>query len=265
MERALRVVSIERGHDPRNFALAAFGGAGGLHACDLAQALGIPQVIVPVMPGALSAYGILVSDVVKDYSRTLVWSMGPKPSLAPIRQQFAALEQRAKREFRDEGWGGRLHFERSADLRYRGQGFELNIAFSPNLVNEFHHEHHFRYGYSHPGREIELVTLRLRARIRARREPATLVSKGSSSAVKMEKRRVWFAGRSVATSLYERAGLRAGERLRGPAIIAEYSATTFVPSGSTFHADTAGNLLIESAEKRKATRKAPGSRVRVEG
>ena len=258
MERALRVVSIERGHDPRNFALAAFGGAGGLHACDLAQALGIPQVIVPVMPGALSAYGILVSDVVKDYSRTVVWSMGPNPSLAPIREQFVALEQRAKREFRDEGWGGRLHFERSADLRYRGQGFELNIAFSPNLVNEFHHEHHFRYGYSHPEREVELVTLRLRARIKARREPATLVSKESSSAGKMEKRQVWCAGRSVVTSLYERVGLRAVQRLRGPAIIAEYSATTFVPSGSTFHADTAGNLLIESAEKRKTPRKAPG-------
>ena len=258
MERALRVVSIERGHDPRNFVLAAFGGAGGLHACDLAQALGIPQVIVPVMPGALSAYGILVSDVVKDYSRTVVWSMGPNPSLAPIREQFAALERRAKREFRDEGWGGRLHFERSADLRYRGQGFELNIAFSPNLVNEFHHEHHFRYGYSHPEREVELVTLRLRARIRARRGSAMLVSKASSSAVKLEKRPVWCAGRSVATSLYERAGLRAGQRLRGPAIIAEYSATTFVPSASTFLVDTAGNLLIESAEKRKAPRKAPG-------
>jgi N-methylhydantoinase A len=258
MERALRVVSIERGHDPRNFALAAFGGAGGLHACDLAQALGIPQVIVPVMPGALSAYGILVSDVVKDYSRTVVWSMGPNPSLAPIREQFVALEQKAKREFRDEGWGGRLHFERSADLRYRGQGFELNIAFSPNLVNEFHHEHHFRYGYSHPEREVELVTLRLRARIRARRGSAMLVSKASSSAVKLEKRPVWCAGRSVATSLYERAGLRAGQRLRGPAIIAEYSATTFVPSASTFLVDTAGNLLIESAEKRKAPRKAPG-------
>ena len=84
MERALRVVSIERGHDPRKFALVAFGGAGGLHACDLAQALGIPQVIVPVMPGGLSAYGILVSDVVKDYSRTVVRSVGSKSSIAAM-------------------------------------------------------------------------------------------------------------------------------------------------------------------------------------
>jgi N-methylhydantoinase A len=260
MERALRVVSIERGHDPRNFALVAFGGAGGLHACDLAQALGIPQVIVPVMPGALSAYGILVSDVVKDYSRTVVQSMGPKPSTAPIRKQFAVLEQRAKREFRDEGWGGKLHFERSADLRYRGQGFELNIAFSPDFVNEFHRQHHFRYGYSHPEREVELVTLRLRARIKTQRESARLVSKGNHSPTKMEKRGVWFSGRSVATALYERTSLHSGQRLRGPAVIAEYSATTFVPSGSTFLIDPAGNLLIQSGTKQRGPRRAHGKK-----
>ncbi len=251
MERALRVVSIERGHDPRDFALVAFGGAGGLHACDLAQALGISQVIVPVMPGALSAYGILVSDVVKDYSRTLVWSMGPKPSMAPIREQFSALEERAQREFRGEGWGGKLHFERSADLRYRGQGFELNVVFSPNFVNEFHGEHHFRYGYSHPDREVELVTLRLRARIRARQQSGTLISKGSGFTGRMENRPVWSGGAPMATSLYQRADLRAGRRLGGPAIIAEYSATTFVPSGSTFLVDRVGNLLIESANKKR--------------
>jgi N-methylhydantoinase A len=254
MERALRVVSIERGHDPRNFALVAFGGAGGLHVCDLAQALGIPHVIVPIMPGALSAYGILASDVVKDYSRTVVRRMGTKPSQAPIRAEFAALEQRARRELRSEGWEGKVHFERSADLRYRGQGFELNIVFSPNLVNDFHKEHHFRYGYSHPDREVELVTLRLRARIKVRREPATLVSKGGSYARELEKRPVWSGGRSVATALYERAGLGASQRLEGPAIIAEYSATTFVPSGFAFRMDKVGNLLIESTSKKKGAR-----------
>jgi N-methylhydantoinase A len=212
------------------------------------------------MPGALSAYGILVSDVVKDYSRTVVQSMGPKPSTAPIRKQFAVLEQRAKREFRDEGWGGKLHFERSADLRYRGQGFELNIAFSPDFVNEFHRQHHFRYGYSHPEREVELVTLRLRARIKTQRESARLVSKGNHSPTKMEKRGVWFSGRSAATALYERTSLRSGQRLRGPAVIAEYSATTFVPSGSTFLIDPAGNLLIQSGTKQRAPRRAHGKK-----
>ena len=256
MERALRVVSIERGHDPRNFALVAFGGAGGLHACELAQAMGIPQVIIPVMPGALSAYGILVSDVVKDYSRTVVLSMGPKFSTEPIRKQFVALEQRAKREFRDEDWDGGLHFERSADLRYRGQGFELNIAFSPDFVNEFHRQHQFRYGYSHPDREVELVTLRLRARIKARHDSAKIALKPNHSVRTLEKRPVWSSGHSVAAALYERDALRSGRRLRGPAIIAEYSATTYVPPGLAFRVDAAGNLLIGTA-KQKAPRRAP--------
>ena len=251
MERALRVVSIERGHDPRNFALVAFGGAGGLHACELAQALAIPRVIVPVMPGALSAYGILVSDVVKDYSRTVVQSLGPKASTVSIRKQFAMLEQRANREFRDEGWEGGLHFERSADLRYRGQGFELNIAFSPEFVNEFHRQHHFRYGYSHPDRQVELVTLRLRARIKTRHESAKLLPQVKNTAGKMEKRAVWFSGRSVASALYERNSLRSGQKVPGPAIVAEYSATTCVLPGSTFRVDPAGNLLIESSAKQR--------------
>ncbi len=133
MERALRVVSIERGYDPRDLTLVAFGGAGGLHACELAQALSVPRVLVPVMPGALSAYGILVSDVVKDYSQTVVWTIGRRSIAGAIRQQFATLEQRAKREFREEGWDGRIQFERSADLRYRGQGFELNVDFTPTV------------------------------------------------------------------------------------------------------------------------------------
>ncbi len=251
MERALRVVSIERGHDPRNFVLVAFGGAGGLHACELAQALAIPRVIVPVMPGALSAYGILVSDVVKDYSRTVVQSLGPKASIASIRKQFAVLEQRANREFRDEGWDGGLHFERSVDLRYRGQGFELNIPFSPEFVNEFHRQHNFRYGYSHPDRQVELVTLRLRARIKTRHESAKLLPQVKNTVGKMEKRAVWFSGHSVASALYERNSLRSGQKVPGPAIVAEYSATTCVLPGSTFHVDPAGNLLIESSAKQR--------------
>ncbi len=133
MERALRVVSVERGYDPREFALAAFGGAGGLHACALAQALGIPRVLVPAMPGALSAYGILASDIVKDYSRTVVLSLGAKARMASIRKQFEALEQRARREFKEEDWSGTIQFHRSVDLRYRGQGFEINVAFAPSL------------------------------------------------------------------------------------------------------------------------------------
>ena len=102
MEKAIRVVSIERGRDPRHFALVAFGGAGGLHACALAEALSIPHVIVPAFPGALSALGILASDVVKDYSRTVLWRVAEEIPTAQLNQEFAALEKTAAKDFREE-------------------------------------------------------------------------------------------------------------------------------------------------------------------
>ena len=163
MEKAIRVVSIERGYDPRHFALVAFGGAGGLHACELAQSLGIPRVIVPALPGALSAFGILVSDVIKDYSRTVLWRTTADLPMSKLKREFQQLSQNAGRDFRSEGWKGKVHEQLSIDTRYRGQGYELSVPFSPKLISDFHRAHAQRYGYSHPDREIELVTLRLRA------------------------------------------------------------------------------------------------------
>src|SRR5216683_3973762 len=170
MEKAIRVVSIERGYDPREFTLVAFGGAGGLHACELAASLGIPRVLVPTLPGALSAFGILASDVVKDYSRTVLWNVVRPESSSELKRQLRAefdqLEATAKRDFQTEGWKKAIQLKRSADLRYRGQGYELNVlvhdfSIAP-LVKAFHGEHQRRYGYAHPEREIEIVTLRLR-------------------------------------------------------------------------------------------------------
>src|SRR6202034_204048 len=132
MEKAIRVVSVERGRDPREFVLVAFGGAGGLHASALAEALGIPQVIVPALPGALSALGILASDVVKDYSRTVLWRRAEKLPQVRLAQVFAALEKQAAKDFQQEAWQGRVHSHPSIDLRYRGQGYELNLPFSKN-------------------------------------------------------------------------------------------------------------------------------------
>ena len=129
----------------------------------LAEALSIPRVIIPAFPGALSALGILASDVVKDYSRTILWRVSGKVPTAPLKREFAALEKTAARNFRDEAWAGIPRYSRSIDLRYRGQGYELNIPFTNNLLRDFHEEHHRRYGYTHPNREIELVTVRLRA------------------------------------------------------------------------------------------------------
>ena len=168
MEKAIRVVSIERGYDPREFALVAFGGAGGLHACELAEALSIPRVIVPALPGALSAFGILVSDVVKDYSRTVLWRVADKlPIDETLEREFAALRRRAEKDFRDEKWKGAINYQRSVDVRYQGQGYELNVPFTRSLIRDFRSEHQRRYGYNYPARAVELVTLRLRATIKS--------------------------------------------------------------------------------------------------
>jgi N-methylhydantoinase A len=256
MEKALRVVSIERGHDPRRFALVAFGGAGGLHACELAQALGSPRVVVPAMPGALSAFGILVSDVVKDYSRTVLWRVAGKIPFAQLEKEFAQLSRSSQRDFRTEGWTGAVREQRSVDLRYRGQGYELNIPLKRSMLADFHDAHAQRYGYSHPEREVELVTLRLRATVKS---PRARIATGRSpvdSALasaktihqdtpsRPERRPVVFSGRKLLTAIYERNQLAVGKRYSGPAVITEYSATTVVPPGMRFWLDDAGNLLV---------------------
>lgn len=244
MEKAIRVVSIERGYDPREFALVAFGGAGGLHACELAVALGIPKVIVPAMPGALSAYGILVSDVVKDYSRTVLLRVKNKLPRRTLATEFRALAEYARKELRDEGWTGHPEIIKTADLRYRGQGFELNVAYGPRMLSDFHAEHQRRYGYSNPEREIEIVTVRLRARIRGPRVGGNFTRKREAAAP--ESAAVWFDDRFRDVPIYVRETLTR-EMLKGPAVITEYSATTIVHPRNKFCVDAAGNLIITMA------------------
>jgi N-methylhydantoinase A len=259
MERALRVVSIERGYDPREFALVAFGGAGGLHACELAEALAIPTVMIPARPGALSAYGILVSDVVKDYSRTLLWRFADHLQQAvpqaKLQKEFRKLEAAAQKEFRAERWRGALQYERSLDLRYRGQGYELNVPATENVSARFHDEHQRRYGYHHAGREIELVTLRLRASLRTPPQSKSLsqskvvqqqtARKPSPRVAPVERAPVFFHGKAVTTPVFERGDLVPGRSMRGPAVIAEYSATTVIPPGKRFWVDASENLVIK--------------------
>jgi N-methylhydantoinase A len=249
MERALRVVSIERGYDPREFVLVAFGGAGGLHACELAEALAIPRVMIPARPGALSALGILVSDVVKDYSRTVLWRIGERLPEAKLRQEFRKLEVAAQKEFRAERWDRDLRdleYERSLDLRYRGQGYELNVPVTEDVGARFHAEHQRRYGYQHVGREIELVTLRLRARLRMPplKKPRQRSSR-VSSVPPAGRVRVQFNNAIVTTPVFERADLVPKQVMKGPAVVTEYSATTVVPPGKSFYLDGAENLVID--------------------
>jgi N-methylhydantoinase A len=262
MEKAIRVVSIERGYDPREFALVAFGGAGGLHACDLAEALSIPRVIVPPLPGAFSAYGILMSDVVKDYSRTVLWRTSEKLPRERLKKEFAALRGKAEENFRSEAWQGAVRYQRSVDVRYRGQGYELPIPFTTNLIPDFRREHQRRYGYNYPARVLELVTLRLRAIVKSPRPihayegTAVLPSRAQlgsgdgkkfSVAGRMPRHtQVFFDGKKLATAIHTRDLLQTGRTHSGPAVISEYSATTIVPPRTRFRIDKAGNLLIET-------------------
>jgi N-methylhydantoinase A len=243
MEKAIRVVSIERGHDPRDFALVAFGGAGGLHACELAEALAIPTVIVPALPGALSAFGILVSDVVKDYSRTLLLRARGKVPATALEKAFRALQKQSEKDFRAEGWRGRIQHERSVDVRYLGQGYELNIPYTARMLQQFHAAHRRRYGYSHQEREVELVTVRLRSVVKSPQQHLvqwdfkrrTGKAPQQASVVLDRERRI---------AVYERENLASGRKYRGPAIVTEYSATTVIPDKKKFWVDRAGNLMI---------------------
>jgi N-methylhydantoinase A len=252
MERAIRVISVERGHDPRDFALVAFGGAGGLHACDLATALGIPQVLVPKFPGALSALGILCSDVIKDYSRTVLLPVEAKGQAAlgsKLERAFRALERTARAELRREGFSPRAQrLVRQLDLRYSGQAFELTVPYGRSFAAAFHRAHERRYGYADPARAIEVVNVRLwavgvtpkpkfrRARSAGARPPAEACFKRAP---------VWFDGRARPTDFYVRERLRPGNRIAGPAVIAEYSATAVVPPGWCLEVDGWENISLE--------------------
>jgi N-methylhydantoinase A len=255
MEKAIRVVSIERGYDPRQFSLAAFGGAGAMHACDLAQALRIPRVIVPAYPGALSALGILISDVVKDHSRTVLLRVAPKSKkvrgVAPpafsaqLDPVFAELRRNIAEELKKEDWQGRAVFEPSCDIRYRGQGYELNLPYGADVLKRFHAEHKRRYGYSSPERDVEIVTVRMRGRVASPEKLSRLKISEEQGSLKPAAAMVHFGGKRHKTQIIPRASIMGGKKLRGPAIITEYSATTVVPPGLSFRKDQAGNLLIE--------------------
>jgi len=238
MERALRHISVERGHDPRRFALLPFGGAGGLHAVELARALRIPAIIMPTAPGALSAVGVLVADVVKDQSRTVMFTLQSK-QVSKLGAVFREMERAAAAVLRREGFPtARQRHERALAMRYRGQSFELLIEkTSGDLAASFHRAHRERYGYAQEGSEIEMVSARLRSvgivpKLNVRK---VAVSRGTAKPHD-SKRNV---------NIYRRDELRGGVKLRTPCIVTEYSGTTLIPGDAQARVDVFGNILIE--------------------
>jgi N-methylhydantoinase A len=249
MEKALRVISVERGHDPRDFALVCFGGGGGLHAADLARALRLPKVVVPRNPGAFSALGILLSDIVRDSVRSVflpVTSDGGQAGLwLALEKRFARMERASRSELQQEGFPSQsARAERRLDLRYAGQSYELSVPFKRDFRRLFDQEHMRAYGYSHVGRPIEIVNLRLRLVIRTPKPRLRAQKIRVAAPAKMKSKPVWFDGRFRATPVYDRERLAAGTRLRGPAVIVEYSSTTVVPPDFRCEVDKYLNLIL---------------------
>ncbi len=255
MEKALRVISVERGYDPRDFSLICYGGAGGLHAADLARALGFPAVIVPQNPGAFSALGILLSDVVRDVSQSVLLPVpaGAKPAiqdlLYQIDRRLARLQLMTLAELRSEGFDAdRAQPSHRLDLRYQGQSYELSVPFTPRFRQDFHREHAKAYGYAYPEQPLEIVNLRLRLVIptpksRWRARKAGPPRQAQEALVKTKP--VWFDAKLHSTGIYDRQRLASGAALRGPAVIVEYSATTVVPPDFVCEVDGHLNLVLE--------------------
>ncbi|MBI2873076.1 MAG: hydantoinase/oxoprolinase family protein [Chloroflexi bacterium] len=252
MERALRAISLERGYDPREFTLVAFGGAGPMHACHLAQELGIPRVLVPPRPGILSALGVAIADVVKDYSQTLMLR-GEAISRPLLEGAFRDLEARGRREMASEGLPPRsLRAQRALDVRYVGQSYELTVdwpARARDLYREvarrFHMAHMRRFGYRDEGEPIEVVNVRVRVVSPVELPPVfDEAAQGPTGDALLGHGTVIFNGEATSAALYLRERLHAGEVVPGPAVLFQMDATTVVPPGWVAAADTFRNLAI---------------------
>jgi N-methylhydantoinase A/oxoprolinase/acetone carboxylase beta subunit len=256
MERAIRVVSVQRGFDPRDFALLAFGGAGGMHACEIAATLDIATVIVPRHAGVLSALGMLLADVTRDYSATVL-RQGAQASPDALDPLFAPLMTQARSELAAEGFGGGdLQLARALDVRYVGQSFEITVPFTAAFRRAFDREHARLYGYANPQRAAEVVNLRVTA-TGITRKPS-LPRSAIEAPVQAEPSHIGparFGGRTVQTRFFRWESLDPGAVADGPAVVAGAQATAVVPPGFAFRIDEFGNLLAVRTPARARPRR----------
>jgi N-methylhydantoinase A len=246
MTQAIRLVSTERGIDPAGHTLVPYGGAGPLHACRLAEALGMRRVLVPPFPGLVSAYGLLVADLVVDVAQT---DIRTAPTASEIIAIFAALNVRLRRAIAEqglprEGWT----VDASIDLRYRGQAYELQVPVelsrvdAEELVRRFHQLHQERYGTSRPGDAVQAVTYRLRA---SHAVPDVVIPPlDPAGGPRVEQAEVTLDGRLIGIPFYARDSLPVGFAAAGPCVLEEPTATTLVPRGWSFRVDEHGCLDV---------------------
>jgi N-methylhydantoinase A/oxoprolinase/acetone carboxylase beta subunit len=247
MERAIRVISVERGYDPRDFALLSFGGAGGMHACSLARRLRIPTVIVPKNAGVLSALGMLLSDVVKDYSRSVLLS-GPEARPERLARLFQPLLEAGRRDMRAEGFSvSRTRLLRSLDVRYVGQSYEITVPFGPRLREAFDEAHLKLNGYADRARPVEVVNLRVKAaglteKPALRRRKRT---KARAEDAVQERRTMIFEGEACRAPIYKRELLGPGSAFQGPALVCDFESTAVLPPDFSCRVDGYLNLILE--------------------
>ncbi len=247
MEKAIRVISVERGYDPQEFTLVSFGGAGGMHAAFLAELLSIPRVLVPENPGLLSAYGMLLADVVKDYSLTVM--LGERDaSYEVLNGHLASLLRKGREDLMEEGISEEdIFLEKYLDMRYEGQSHEILVPFDENFVENFHVEHERLFGYKNPHKRVEVVNVRVRARGVPEKpvlSPKPVVEGPVPEEAVLGDREVVFYGKRLKTKVIERSRLSPGNRLDGPAIVVEYSSTTVIPPGWTVLVDGFSNMIL---------------------
>jgi N-methylhydantoinase A/oxoprolinase/acetone carboxylase beta subunit len=245
MARAIRVVSVERGHDPREFALLAFGGAGGMHACELAASLGMSTVLVPRDAGVLSALGLLLADAIRDYSRTVLRPAAAL-SLDELLAVCAPLDAQARGDLRREGFDdGDILLVHTADLRYAGQSYEIAVPLSATYRAAFDERHAQLYGYSAPARPAEVVAVRVRAIGQTRKPPLRHVPPGSSRLpAPLVVRPTRFGSAWVPTPHFALAALLPGMAGPGPALIAGAEATVVVPPEFGFRVHESGSFVL---------------------
>jgi N-methylhydantoinase A len=254
MVKAIRLVTVERGFDPREFSLVAFGGAGPLHAVELARELQMPEVIVPAFPGVTSAMGLLFVDPLDDFSWAYVRRQD-EIDFDAVRRLYGEMVARVTDSLVRQGVSrGDLAVELSVDLRYIGQLHAVTVPLrdvSPagfaDAVAAFHDEHLRQYRYSHPEQPVETSTLRVAAHgSRAKPDLGSVTHAESARAAKPERRRdVHFEGHGwVSTRVVDRNALAPGDRIAGPSIVDQVDATIVLPPGTTASVDRAGNIVI---------------------
>lgn len=248
MERALRVISVERGYDPADFAVVAFGGAGALHVAELTRRLGAARALVPPDPGLLSAYGMLASPVTRELSRTVLATTEDPALDTLIEEVFSELEAQGRAEMAEEGADPEaLLAERWVDARYRGQSFEMRVP-AERWAERFHDLHDERYGYRRPSTPVEAVTLRtvVTAPSVQLDVPELAEAQGPPPA---ESALVHYGGRALSAASVWRRDLASGHVLEGPAMVQEYSATTWVPPEWRLEVDRWGCLHLTDCDR----------------